>query len=273
MKTAQIQMSPSSDKLRSFAEARAIIEEKVPADTDFIALPEMFCCPYRVDAFARYAEAEGGTMWQLCSELAKKRRCYLSAGSMPESDENGQIYNTAYVFDRGGRQIAKHRKMHLFDIQIKNGQHFKESETLTAGNKITVFDTEFGRIGLCVCFDIRFPEVFRLMALEGARMVFVPASFNMTTGPAHWELSFRSQAVFNQMFIAGTAASQDDDSSYRAYGHTLMVDPWGRVTGQLDEEPGVLFSEIDLALADKIRTQLPLLENRRADIYELKTIK
>lgn len=272
MKIAQIQMAPTADKFSSLELAAKIIEDQVPADTDLITLPEMFCCPYRVSTFADYAEPRGGQLWQLCSQLARSRHCYFSAGSMPESDEAGRIYNTAYVFDRSGEEIASHRKLHLFDIQIKNGQHFRESETLTAGNKITVFDTEFGKMGLCVCFDVRFPEVFRLMALQDARMVIVPASFNMTTGPAHWELSFRSQAVFNQFFIAGTAAAQDDHSSYRSYGHTLMVDPWGQVTGQLDEKSGVLISEIDLDMDDRIRSQLPLLENRRSDVYQVRTL-
>ena len=155
----------------------------------------MFNCPYQTDLFPAYAEPEGGTCWQALSQMAKDEQIYLAAGSIPEADEKGKVYNTAYVFDREGRQIAKHRKMHLFDINVTGGQYFKESDTLTAGDQVTVFDTEFGKIGLCICFDIRFPELSRLMAQEGARIILIPGAFNMTTGPAHWELSFRAESA------------------------------------------------------------------------------
>lgn len=267
MKIAQIQMPASNDKLEAVDRARQTIDCKIPADTDVITLPEMFCCPYDINRFADYAEREGGEVWQACSDIAKSRQCYFSAGSVPEIDDKGKIYNTAYFFDRKGKQIAKHRKMHLFDISIKKGQHFSESDVITAGNEVTTFETEFGTMGLCVCFDIRFPEIFRLMALKGAKVVFVPASFNMTTGPAHWELLFRSQAVNNQLFVVGTAASRDDESTYRAWGHSIVVDPWASVVSELGEEPEVAVTEIDLSKIEKIRAQLPLLKHRRTDIY------
>ena len=267
MKIAQIQMPASDYKMKSVARTKQIIDEKVPKDVDLITLPEMFCCPYDIKKFAVYAEKESGQVWQACSDIAKERQCYLSAGSIPEVDDEGNIYNTAYVFDREGKQIAKHRKVHLFDISIKEGQRFRESEVITAGNKITTFETEFGTMGICVCFDVRFPELFRVMALKGARIILVPASFNMTTGPAHWELLFRSQAVNNQVFVVGTAASRDDGSSYRSWGHSIVVDPWARVLSQLGEEPGVAITDIDLAQADTVREQLPLLKHRRTDLY------
>ncbi|MCD8014331.1 MAG: carbon-nitrogen hydrolase family protein [Lachnospiraceae bacterium] len=179
------------------------------------------------------------------------------------------VYNTSYIFNRQGEQIAKHRKMHLFDIDIRGGQRFFESETLTAGSQVTVFDTEFGRMGLMICFDIRFPELARLMALNGARAILVPAAFNMTTGPAHWELAFRSRAVDNQVFMVGCSPARDMESSYHAYGNSLVVSPWGDIRARLDERESILFCDIDLNETGTIREQLPLLRARRTDVYRL----
>jgi predicted amidohydrolase len=229
----------------------------------------MFCCPYEAANFPLYAEPEGGDIWSLCRDLSKQYSLYLSAGSMPELDESGKVYNTAYMFDRMGNQIAKHRKMHLFDISVTGGQTFRESDTLSAGNEVTTFETEFGTMGLCVCYDFRFPELGRLMALKGAQLVLVPAAFNMTTGPAHWELTFRAQAVFNQFFTVGTASARDTGASYQAWGHSIAVNPWGTVIAQMGETAGFQFVELDLSKTKQIREQLPLLQHRRTDIYTL----
>lgn len=236
---------------------------------DILALGEMFCCPYRSDYFPLYAEEEGGPLWSACSALAKEYGILLSAGTMPERDRDNKIYNTAYVFDRKGKQIAKHRKMHLFDINIPGRQTFRESDSLTAGNAVTVFDTEFGKMGLCVCYDIRFPELGRLMALQGARLVLCPAAFNQTTGPAHWELCFRSQAMFNQVFLAGTAPALDEQAVYHSWGHSIVAGPWGDVLTQMGTKEGTCLTEIDLDEADRVRQQLPLLQHRRTDVYSL----
>jgi predicted amidohydrolase len=245
------------------------ISEIAPRKVDFITLSEMFCCPYQVENFPCYAEEEQGLMWKACSGLAREHRVYLSAGSMPERDQSGRVYNTAYVFDRSGRQIARHRKMHLFDIDVKGGQRFKESETLSAGNAVTTFETEFGTFGLCVCYDFRFPELGRLMALRGAQVILVPAAFNMTTGPAHWETMFRSQALNNQVFAIGTAPARDETASYTSWGHSIVADPWGQVASQMDEKQGVRITDLDLDRVREVREQLPLLRHRRTDVYEL----
>lgn len=159
--------------------------------------------------------------------------------------------------------------MHLFDINVKNGQRFQESETLSAGNSVTTFDTEFGVFGLCVCYDFRFPELGRLMALNGAKVILVPAAFNMTTGPAHWELMFRSQALNNQVYAIGTAPTRDPSAPYVSWGHSIVVDPWGRVVHQMDEMSGTQITELDLEFVADIRAQLPLLKHRRTDVYML----
>ncbi len=269
MKVAAIQMPTVKDKIQNIRTAGTYIEKIKAENPDFVILPEMFCCPYQTENFPVYAEKEGGPSWQAMSDYARKYHIYLIAGSMPEADDVGKVYNTAYIFDRDGKQIGKHRKAHLFDINVKNGQYFKESDTLTSGDHATVFDTEFGKMGVMICYDIRFPEFARTMVLDGARMIFVPAAFNMTTGPAHWELTFRARALDNQIYMLGCAPARDTQAGYISWGHSIVTDPWGKVMKQLDEKEGILIEEIDLDREDQIREQLPLLKHRKSEMYHL----
>lgn len=195
------------------------------------------------------------------SEIAKKNKIYLVAGSVPEFAD-GHIYNTSYVFDRNGHQIAKNRKMHLFDIDVKNGQRFKESDMLSAGNSTTVFNTEFGKIGLCVCYDFRFPELSRLMIDQGAKMITVPAAFNMNTGPDHWEILFRTRALDNQVYTLGVAPARNPSSGYTSWGHSIAVSPWGDITEKINENESLMVVDVDFDYADKVRSELPLLAHR-----------
>lgn len=269
MKVAAIQMPTVKDKMQNIRTAGTYIEKIKAENPDFVILPEMFCCPYQTENFPVYAEKEGGPSWQAMSDYARKYHIYLIAGSMPEADDSGNVYNTSYIFDRDGKQIGKHRKAHLFDINVKNGQHFKESDTLTSGDHATVFDTEFGKMGVMICYDIRFPEFARTMVLDGARMIFVPAAFNMTTGPAHWELTFRARALDNQIYMLGCAPARDTQAGYISWGHSIVTDSWGKVMKQLDEKEGILIEEIDLDREDQIREQLPLLKHRKSEMYHL----
>lgn len=269
IRTAVLQTPVSPEKEKNLDRIAEVLERDILRDVDLVTLPEMFACPYDTQVFPEYAEPEGGPTWQFLSRLAAEKKIYLSAGSIPEVDDDGKVYNTAYVFDREGRQIAKHRKVHLFDIDIEGGQAFRESATLTAGNKATVFDTEFCKMGLCICYDIRFPELARLMADQGAKVILCPGAFNLTTGPAHWELLFRSRAVDNQVYYIGTSPARDLNASYVAYGHSLVVDPWGIIVSEMDERAHVRVVDIDLDRVDEVREQLPLMKHRRKDIYEL----
>lgn len=273
MKIAVLQTKVYGNKMKNMERLKTQLEQAAKERVDLVTLPEMFNCPYEASNFPIYGEPEGGECWQICSRLAAQYGIYLSAGSMPEKDETGLIYNTAYVFDRKGKQIAKHRKIHLFDIEVQNGQQFKESDTLAAGKVMTVFDTQFGRMGLCICYDLRFPELVRLMALDGAKIILVPAAFNMTTGPAHWNILFRSRALDNQAFVVGTAPARDLDSPYHSYGHSIAVSPWGDVVGELDEKEGLMIRELDLDRLEQVRKQLPLLAHRRTDLYRLELRK
>ena len=272
IKVAAIQMPTVTDKMQNVRIAGIYLEKIKDKKPDFVILPEMFCCPYQTQNFPVYAEEEGGPVWQQLSEYAKQYGIYLIGGSMPEKDAEGKVYNTSYIFDRQGKQIGKHRKVHLFDIDVTGGQTFKESDTLTAGDHDTVFDTEFGRMGVMLCFDIRFPEFARMMVNDGVKAIFVPAAFNMTTGPAHWELSFRTRALDNQIYMIGCAPMRDESAGYISWGHSIVTDPWGRVIDMLDEKEGVLLTELDLDYEEQVREELPLLKSRRKDMYRLEKL-
>ena len=173
------------------------------------------------------------------------------------------------MFDKTGKIIAKHRKIHLFDIDVKDRITFKESDVLTAGDDFTVADTEFGKIGIGICYDVRFVELARIMAENGASILFYPGAFNQTTGPAHWELLFRSRALDNQVFCVGVAPALNLDASYHSYGHSIVANPWGEVMVQAGEKEELLICEIDLSEIKKVREEIPVLKNKRKDLYEV----
>lgn len=274
IRIASLQMNVLQDKYDNIEQLAEILASGKTDGADIISLGEMWCCPYQTDLFPVYAEPEQqGDAWLAMSTLARKHNVYIVGGSIPESDSEGHTYNTCYVFDRQGNQIGKHRKVHLFDIYAHGEQVFKESDTLTGGDSFTTFDTEWCKMAVNICFDIRFPESSRLPALAGARVIFNPASFNMTTGPAHWELGFRQRAIENQIYMVGTADAQDPSVGYVSYGHSIITDPWGNVVMQMDEKPGVEVTEIDLDYIDTIRAKLPLMSARRTDVYELKGVE
>jgi omega-amidase len=268
MKVAQFQLNVSNDKNTNIQQVRDRCREIRQEAVDLICLGEMFNCPYETALFPKYAESGEGTTWKALSEIAVENNCYLVGGSIPELDD-GRYYNTCYIFDRTGRQIGKHRKMHLFDIDIAGGQCFKESDILSSGNQITVVETEFGKIGVAICYDIRFPELIRLMALEGAESIFIPAAFNMTTGPAHWDILFRTRALDNQVYLFGTSSARNPQADYQSYGHSIMVSPWGDIVEELNEQEGIMINTTDRTRLEQIRKQLPLLKHRREDIYDL----
>lgn len=173
MKLGLCQMPVTASKTANFATMRRYVRDAAAAGCDLVVLPEMWCCPYSNAAFAQYAEPQGGETWRLLCGSAREYGVWLVAGSVPERDGDA-IYNTCYVFDPQGTQQAKHRKVHLFDIDVAGGQRFFESDTLSPGQRYTLVDTPFGKLGVAICFDVRFAELFRILALEGARLIVVP---------------------------------------------------------------------------------------------------
>ena len=259
-------MRVTRDKAENIAAACRLIRRAAEQGAEFVMLPEMFCCPYENGAFRPYGEEQGGPAQRALSALAAELGIWIVGGSIPELEGN-RVYNTSFVYDSAGRQVARHRKMHLFDISVEGGQTFRESDTLSPGGEITVFDTPWGKMGLCICFDLRFEELARLMALRGARVIFVPAAFNMTTGPAHWELLFRQRAVDNQLFTVGTSPARSESETYVAWGHSIVCDPWGSVLHQCGAEEEISITSLDLHRVESVRRQLPILRARREDIY------
>ena len=269
IKLALCQMNVIDDKKANLEKASSMIADSIDNNADFIILPEMFNCPYSNEKFIEYAEDEKDSCTlNKISKLAEANNVYILAGSIPER-ENDKIFNTSYLFDKKGQIIAKHRKMHLFDIDVKDKITFKESDVLTAGDEFTLADTEFGKIGIGICYDVRFVELARIMVENGAMILFYPGAFNMTTGPAHWELLFRARALDNQVFCVGVAPALNTDASYHSYGHSIVTNPWGEVISQADENENLIICEIDLSEIKKIREEIPLLKNKRNDLYEV----
>ncbi|WP_430886391.1 carbon-nitrogen hydrolase family protein [Fusibacter sp. JL216-2] len=266
MRIALCQMTVVDNKNTNLETASRMIKEASSKGADIVVLPEMFNCPYSNEHFHKYAEKENGYTFSQLSEWAAEHGLIIVGGSIPEKS-GAHVYNTSFVFNSNGQCLGKHRKAHLFDIDVPGGITFKESETLTAGNTSTVIDTEFGKMGLAICYDIRFPELFRKMVLEGAQFIIVPAAFNMTTGPAHWELTARARALDNQVFMALCSPARDDDGLYKAYGHTLVTSPWGDVIAALKESEGLLMVDIELEKEDEVRRNLPLLKHRKPEMY------
>ncbi len=251
---------------RNVERAVSAITRLAEAGAQLVALPEMFCCPYHNESFRQHAQPKGGEVFRAMQDAARRCGVFLVAGSMPEAD-GGRIYNTSFVFDPSGALIARHRKVHLFDVDIAGGQRFRESDTLAPGNDVTVFETPWGKVGLCICFDIRFPELARCMALRGAQLLLVPAAFNRTTGPLHWELLFRARAADNQCFTVGVAPAQNPAASYVSYAHSIAVSPWGEVLHCMGTAEAETVLDLDFSEISRVRAQLPLLSARREDVY------
>lgn len=269
IKIALCQMNVVDNKQENILKATSMINEAANQNSNFIVLPEMFNCPYSNDKFIEYAEEENLSITlDNISKLAKKHQTYILAGSIPEK-EDSKIYNTSYLFGKDGEIITKHRKMHLFDIDVKDRIYFKESDTLTPGNQFTVADTAFGKIGIGICYDVRFPQLAQINVSKGAKILFYPGAFNMTTGPAHWELLFRARALDNQVFCIGVAPALNENASYHSYGHSIAVNPWGEVICQLGQNEELKIIEIDLDEIKKVREEIPVLKNKRNDLYEI----
>ena len=275
IKIALCQMNVVDNKEENIKKAIQMIRDSKKQEADLAVLPEMFNCPYENEKFIEYAEElnDSKTLSEIAKH-AKEEDIHVLAGSIPEleindEDNSESIYNTAVLFDNKGKFLGKHRKMHLFDIDVKGKIYFKESDTLSAGNEFTVIDTELATIGIGICYDIRFVELSRIMALNGAQILIFPGAFNLTTGPAHWEILFKSRALDNQVYTIGVAPALDKDANYNSFGHSIAANPWGEVIEELDYEEDLRIVQIDLDEINRIREEIPILKNRRTDLYEI----
>jgi omega-amidase len=223
-------------------------------------LPEIWNAPYDVKRMRSYAEPADGPSARFMADLAREQQIYLIGGSIPELDgANGEdMYNTSFVFDPDGACIARHRKVHLFDVTVSNGISHRESDLFGAGDGPTIFDTALGKMGLAVCFDVRFPEMFREMAQAGCHLIFLPAAFTMTTGAAHWKILLKSRALDNQLFFAACSPARNPAAIYASWGHSMVTTPWGDTAGGADERETIVYAVIDPDYANKIRREIPI---------------
>jgi len=274
-----------SDKTKNIAHAREQILKAASREDGpkpkLIVLPECFNSPYGANHFPAYAETIGykpgepydpaqskSDTIRMLSAVAKETGAWLVGGSIPERETStGNLYNTTTVYSPQGELVALHRKIHLFDIDIPGKITFKESETLTGGNSLNYFDTDFARIGLGICYDVRFPELTAIGARKGCQVFIYPGAFNMTTGPLHWELLQRARAVDNQVFFGMCSPARDLSAGYHAWGHSLMVDPKGTVLAEAGHEEEIIHVRIDPQVFEEARAGIPVATQRRFDVY------
>lgn len=207
----------------------------------------------------------------LCN-AARDRNVWIVGGSVPERDGD-KLYNTCVVVNNAGEIVGKHRKVHLFDIDVPGKITFKESDSLSPGNEPTMVNTPWGLIGVGICYDIRFPEYAIMLRQLGARMLIYPGAFNMVTGPAHWELLQRARAVDNQLFVVTCSPARDTSPTpgYLAWGHSSVISPWGEVLATTDAEEAVVFADMQLEKIDEMRAGIPCWNQKRSDMYKLQS--
>jgi deaminated glutathione amidase len=269
MKVALIQMNSQADKARNLAQARALIEHAVAEERpDLVALPEMWTMLGDDDA-AKRAAAEpvpGGDAYGMLQELAAKHRIVLHGGSIIERagiERGGEaIYNTTVAFDRDGRELARYRKLHLFDITTPDGREFRESATFTRGARVVTYDALGTRIGCSICYDLRFPELYLQLAKDGAKVILVPSNFTLQTGKDHWEVLLRARAIETQTYVLAPAQWGRYGAGKYSYGHTLIADPWGHVIAKAQDRVGYVAARLDLEEVERVRARMPCADHR-----------
>ena len=279
---AVCQMDSQNDKHQNLKDAENMICEASEKGADLVVFPENM--NYMGKGYRYQAEPIPGPTTDFLTALAKEHGVWILSGSIPETELNDPAEqetvsadknagkpkpkNSLVQIDPTGNICCKYSKLHLFDVDLEDGSSFRESDTATQGEDIVVCDTELGRLGFTICYDLRFGELYRLLSLAGAKVIFVPACFALQTGRAHWEVLLRARAIENGVYIV--ACNQIGEKyNMTAYGHSMVIDPWGRIIAQAEDKPGVLMAEIDLSEIEKVRAQIPSLKNRRGDLYEL----
>lgn len=268
LRLALIQMSVGDNKAKNIARAVQLIREAAGGGAQLVALPECFNSPYGTNYFHQYAETIPGESTEALSTVAKKFGLYIVGGSIPERDED-KVYNTCTVWGPQGDMIAKYRKIHLFDINVPGGISFRESDTLSSGNQLTTFDLPQCKVGLGICYDMRFPELAQVYTKMGCKLLLFPGAFNMTTGPVHWELLQRGRALDNQIYIGTISPARDTSAKYIAWGHSSVVNPWGEVIATSEEYEAIIYGDVDLDYVEKVRQMIPLRDQKRNDLYEI----
>ena len=263
------QFAAGLNKELNLSKAAEMVQKASDAGGKVVVLPECFNSPYSTKHFANYAENisdPSSQSVQALRQMAVSNSVYLIGGSIPESAD-GKFYNTCLIFNPLGEIIGKHRKVHLFDINVPGGVTFFESDVLTAGNEATIVETEYCKIGIGICYDVRFPEyAWTLSRDDSVGLIVYPGCFNMRTGPKHWELLMRSRAVDNFVFVAGCSQARDTEAEYVSWGHSLIVDPIGEVQN-IDEKEGLLVKDIVFENLNNCRNTIWTRKHKRFEIY------
>lgn len=268
MKVALIQMNAGQDKAANLAKAQRLIEQAcIEERPDLVVLPECFTL-YGGDAQAQRDAAEpcpGGEAYTMLQKLAAQNKTYIHGGSINERDSEA-IFNTSFIFDREGREVARYRKIHLFAITAPDGTVYDEGKIYGAGNEIVTFDLDGIRVGCTICYDLRFPELFRALADAGCQVIAVPAAFTLQTGKEHWEPLLRARAIESQCFILAPGqegAYEEGGQTLYNYGHSLVVEPWGTVIARRSLGDGIVAAMLEIGAVETARRRIPLAQHRR----------
>ncbi len=262
---AAVQMVSGPELGANLAEAERLIAEAAAAGAQLVALPENFpLMGYREGDKLAIAEPEGrGPIQAFLAEQARRHGLVLVAGTIPLQGSGGERVRAAEaVYGPDGRRLACYDKIHLFDVALEGGEAYRESRTLEPGRTPVVVDTPVGRLGLAVCYDLRFPELFRILAEQGAELLVIPSAFTAVTGQAHWEVLLRARAVENLCYVVAPNQGGEHASGRCTHGDTMLVEPWGGVLGRLAGGPGVVTAEVDRDRLHSLRARFPALEHR-----------
>jgi len=272
IRVACIQMTSRADKAANLETAQRLVAQAASTGADIVVLPEKWNAIGDASVYHATAELlEGGESVAAMSDWARTHGITLVGGSIAERREGREkLSNTSILFDPGGQIVAVYRKIHLFDVEV-GGVVYRESEAEEPGEEPVVAEVEDWRIGLTVCYDVRFPELYRILALGGAQLVTVPAHFTTPTGKDHWHVLLRARAIENQLYVAAAAQIGETLPGKPAYGRSLIADPWGVVLAQAPDEQTVIAAELDRAHLEQIRAKLPSLANRQSAAYRWPT--
>ena len=276
MRVSVIQMSPIADKEQNIGQARALIEAALAAErAELVALPEIWTClgGSRANKFASAEKLppagsgeNGGGAYEFLRQMAVTHKIHLHGGSIGELDGD-KIYNTSLVFSPAGVELARYRKIHLFDITTPDGQGYKESATYGAGEKLVTCEIGALKIGLAICYDLRFPELFLGLRRKDVDLIVLPAAFTLQTGKDHWEVLLRARAIETQCWFAAPACTgaytEGSGETRFTYGHSLIADPWGHVVAKASDGPGFASARIDKEFSGRVRANMPVLEHRK----------
>jgi len=268
LRVALIQLRVGRDKAANVANAVRLVGAAAAQGARLVVLPECFQTPYGTAFFPEYAEVvPGGLTSEAMRGAAMEHRVTLVAGSIPEA-QDGKVFNCSAAWGADGALLGKYRKMHLFRLNTEKVT-FDEGETLTAGDRLATFEAHGLTFGMGICFDVRFAEFALSYNRLGATVLLYPGAFNMVTGPAHWLLHARARAVDTQSYVIMCAPARDPDSvsGYVAYGHSVVVDPWGDVLAEAGEDEEIIYADVDPARVAAVRRQLPIESGRRHDLY------